>query len=131
MKLSPPFLILTALTGSGACIAGGDAILEVLDRDGNGYLTLDETQNNPDVHFQFSQLDRNQNDRLDAEEMKLLSLKPSFSDFDIDESLGISPEEASALRALQNNFGRLDRNQNQTIDPDEFARFTEDSSGSG
>ena len=131
MKLSPQLLMLTALTGSGICLADGDALLKVLDRDGNGYLTLDETQNNPDVHFQFSQLDRNQNGRLDAEEMKLLSLKPSFSDFDIDESLGISPEEASALRALQNDFGRLDRNQNQTIDPDEFAQFSEDSADSG
>ena len=131
MKLSPPLFMFTALTGSGICLADGDALLKVLDRDGNGYLTLDETQNNPDVHFQFSQLDRNQNGRLDAEEMKLLSLKPSFSDFDIDESLGISPEEASALRALQNDFGRLDRNQNQTIDPDEFAQFSEDSADSG
>jgi Ca2+-binding EF-hand superfamily protein len=131
MKFLPTLLMLTVLAGSGTCLADGDALLKVLDRDGNGYLTLDETQNNPDVHFRFSQLDRNQNGRLDADEMKVLNVKPSFSDFDIDESLGISPEEASALRALQNDFNQLDRNQNQTIDPDEFAQFSVDSAGSG
>src|SRR5688572_19067964 len=101
MKFSSPLLMLTTLAGSGFCLASG-TLLEVLDRDNNGYLTLDETQDSPHVHFQFSQLDRNQNDRLDAEEMKFLNMPPAFSDFDTDESLGISPEEAASLRTLQN-----------------------------
>jgi Ca2+-binding EF-hand superfamily protein len=114
--------MLCILVWSGACRAG-DALLEVLDRDGNGYLTLEETQNNPRVHFRFSQIDRNRNDRLDAEEMQLLDVPPSFADFDLNEDLVIDPEEAAALRALQNQFSRLDQNADQRIDPAEFAEF--------
>lgn len=122
MKLSPLLLMLAVFNYSNACLASA-ALLKVLDRDDNGYLTLDETGNKPQIRFRFSQIDRNQNDRLEMEEMQLVNIPPAFGDFDTDQSLGITPEEASALRALQNQFSRLDQNEDQMIDPDEFGEF--------
>jgi hypothetical protein len=115
-------LMFIAMTYHGHSFASS-ALFEVLDRDDSGYLTLDETQNNPRVHLQFSGIDRNKNNQLEMEELQLLNIPLSFSDLDMDESVSISPEEASALRALQNQFSRLDQNEDQIIDPGEFAEF--------
>lgn len=122
MKLPPLLLMFTALNYSGACLASA-ALLKVLDRNDNGYLTLEETEDKPQIRFRFSQIDRNQNDRLEMEEMQLVNIPPAFGDFDTDQSLGITPEEASALQALQNQFSQLDQNEDQMIDPDEFEEF--------
>jgi Ca2+-binding EF-hand superfamily protein len=122
MKHPSIFLVLATLAHIGPVFASS-ALLEVLDSDNTGYLTLDETQNNPDVHLQFSNIDRNKNDRLEKEELQLLNMPLSFSDLDVDESVGISPEEASTLRELQNQFSQLDRNEDQLIDPEEFSEF--------
>lgn len=122
MKHSP-FLLMLAIAAYNAPCFASSILFEVLDRDDSGYLTLEETQSNPQVHLQFSSIDRNRNDRLEAEELQLINMPLSFSDVDADESLGISPEEASALRVLQNQFSQLDQNEDQVIDPGEFAEF--------
>jgi hypothetical protein len=122
MKFSHLILLFAVLL-FGAASHAGSALFEVLDRDSNGYLTLEETQHTPQLHLQFSQADLNKNDRLEVGEMELLDIPLSFADLDTDVSLGITPEEAAALRTLHNQFSRLDQNKDQIIDPGEFAEF--------
>jgi Ca2+-binding EF-hand superfamily protein len=122
MKYSPLLMFAAALALNTPALASS-ALFEVLDRDDNNYLTLEETQAKTQLYLQFSAIDRNQNNQLEPEELQLLNMPPAFSDIDMDESLGITPEEASALRVLQNQFSQVDRNEDQIIDPAEFAEF--------
>lgn len=127
MKHMPFFLLLLATPVCVGTAHANSALFEVLDRDDSGYLTLEETQGNPRLRLRFSQIDRNQNDRLEVEELQLFNVAPAFSDFDTDENLGINPQEASTLRELLNEFSQLDTDENQVLDPGEFSQFTPDS----
>jgi Ca2+-binding EF-hand superfamily protein len=99
------------------------ALFEVLDRDDNGYITLEETEGVSNVRLRFSELDQNNNDQLEEAELQLSDIQLSFEHLDINRDLLVSYDEALALPRLSQNFSRLDQNNDQALSPVEFKNF--------
>lgn len=103
---------------------GNDTLFSILDADENGYITLEETQDNIEVRKKFGILDINNDTQIDEQEFMLLNVDSSFKTLDQDQDLYVSYEEALVSSELEAQFILLDINNDQKLNPDEYANFS-------
>lgn len=106
-----------------AALLAASPLFDVLDRDDDGHISLEESEHAPQIHLDFSDLDQNKNDQLEEAELRLSHVQLSFEHIDANGDLVITYDEVSALPRLGQNFSQLDKNNDQALSPDEFKRF--------
>jgi Ca2+-binding EF-hand superfamily protein len=116
-------ILLVILLGCFSAVPASP-LFEVLDRDDNGYISLEETEGTAAVRLRFSELDQNNNDQLEEAELQLGDIQLSFEHLDVNQDLLISYDEALALPQLSENFSQLDQNNDLALNPTEFKSFS-------
>lgn len=118
------------LTALMVCIAtlsfklqADEQLFKVLDANANDFISLDETNEHPDVRLKFGTLDSDQDGQLSYDEFIKYQGGITFDDLDVDRDSKLTIGEAKRLPELLSNFSALDIDRDTRLNAAEFSGF--------